>query len=59
MTQGEIRQACNEGWALKDFDGVTGYSTGRFDTDGDGTIVAEIVDENFRRWADILDLTLA
>lgn len=59
MTQSEIREAADNNITVQDFDGEQGIPTGEMDTGGDGTIIARIVGNNFARWSDTLDLTIA
>lgn len=56
LTEQDIRQAIARSARGRDFDGETGIVSG-IDTDGE-TIVVLLLDGDFRRWADILDVTL-
>lgn len=57
MTEAQIHKAIANQAILKDFDGETGRPV-EIDTDGE-TIAVRIVDVNFSRWTDSLDLTQA
>lgn len=57
MEINELVNVIGEDVFLRDYDGMCGKPIA-METDGE-TVIVHIVDENFSRWSDLLDLTIA